>query len=250
MGHVTILVQHAWKIQNSNKQEAGIPSSYEIDRNARIGRVPTPPTDDHLPPKSLGAHIRVTVPSSIAQLVVYYNTCTSIKDRRECETACQDILYRLEHLLSASNVPDDQRKTLIKYELPKPYARTTNAKANRVDKHTQNTRKYASEARISVVMLIRCRSETIRDQAMFLLCEALDTNLVSACEHETMHLQMLWVELVQVLRQFIDDKRRDQEMDTPIPEEMSSNSDFDDSFDLRVEVDSFLVNLLMVLIAN
>jgi hypothetical protein len=59
-------------------------------------------------------------------------------------------------------------------------------------------------------MLARCKSKQIRDKSMCLLCEALDTNILSTDKYEVMQLQMIWVELVQMFRQVIDARRYNQ----------------------------------------
>ena len=45
MGYVTVIIQHGWKMENSRVQKNGNPNSYEIDRQARLGR---PISPDHI----------------------------------------------------------------------------------------------------------------------------------------------------------------------------------------------------------
>jgi hypothetical protein len=219
MGYVTILVQHAWKVQNADKQRDGIPVSYEIDKAARgMVRAMSAARKTQLASKPLASHVRVTVPSSIAQLVSYYNTCENPKDREECEIAVLDTLYRLEHLLTQSTINDSQRQQQIKFCLPKRTGLPgfSRSKIDRRSKKSieqslicqpQISTKYAAEARISVLMLARCNSKHIRDSALLLLMEALDTNQISSSDHEMMHLQMLWVELVEIVRNILAVRR-------------------------------------------
>nr|KAJ3422749.1 hypothetical protein HK105_006494 [Polyrhizophydium stewartii] len=61
-------------------------------------------------------------------------------------------------------------------------------------------------------MLARCRTSHIRDRAMDLLLEALDTNALATDAHEAQALQHLWSELVHVFRSVIDDRRRRRAM--------------------------------------
>ncbi|KAJ3275459.1 hypothetical protein HDV01_000286 [Terramyces sp. JEL0728] len=221
MGHVTILVQHAWQIRSSRRQKNGNPVSYNFDKNiANIGRSSSPQYLSPLYPKPLASYVRVTVPSSIAQLVKYYNSADTLEKKSECEAACMDILDRLQHIILASNIPDNVRVDKMRQQLgggkdgysyktklnPKQKPKQAEKAAN--IEQVERVRSYSSESRISVVMLARCRSQTIRTQSMLLLCEALDTNALSTCDHEIMHLQMLWVELVQMMRHVIDARKR------------------------------------------
>jgi hypothetical protein len=135
----------------------------------------------------LAAQVRVTVPSSISQLVKYYNACDSPNARRECETACRDILERLEHLVLALVIHDPIRKDVIRSRLNTKKANGIPAQVNEIA--LEKTRNFATEARISVIMLARCKSKHIRDKSMALLCEALDTNMLSTNSHEVMQLQ-------------------------------------------------------------
>ncbi|KAI8907191.1 hypothetical protein EDD86DRAFT_255376 [Gorgonomyces haynaldii] len=145
----------------------------------------------------LAAQVRITVPSTIAQLVKFYNQCDTPVLRRECETACRDVLDRLEHLVLISTIPDPLRRDFIRSRKGR-------------QQQEQKSHKLAGLGRISVLMLARCRSKHIRDRSMELLVEALDTNELSVSEEEANHLQMLWVELVQMLRHIIDAKRSSQ----------------------------------------
>jgi hypothetical protein len=220
MGYVTILVQHAWKVQNADKQRDGVPASYEIDKAARgMVRAMSAARKVQLASKPLISHVRVNVPSSIAQLVSYYNTCEDPRDREDCETAVLDTLYRLEHLLTQSTVNDSQRQQYIRLCLPPPggVSGFSKCKIDRRSKKSieqslisqaQISTKYAAEARISVLMLARCNSKYVRDSALLLLMEALDTNQISNSDHEIMHLQMLWVELVEMVRTILSVRRQ------------------------------------------
>jgi hypothetical protein len=267
MGHVTILVQHAWKIQNSSKQKNGNPTGYDIDRVARgMARPVTAHKKDDLPDKPLAAYIRVTEPGSVAQLVNYYNSCEDGKEKSGCETTCQDILYRLEHMILQSSVPDSQRQKAVKFSLPRrklvanrglfiPKLDRRAKKYTEIGTHQshENTSKYAAEARISVLMLARCQSKSIKELAMLLLCEALDTNQLCTSEHEIIHLQMLWVELVQMLRNIVDMRRQEQsqsgtEVKLHSIENLEQNLDImlDQSFDSRIGVDNYFETLLTV----
>ena len=248
MGHVTILVQHAWKMQSSQNQPDGLPKTYKI-------RVAPRPVDQSrtLAPPPLSAHIRVTVPASIAQLVKYFNSSHDDEEIRECETAIRDVLTRLEHLVLASNISDQYRYDHIRAKLQtktKLLVSSSKAKSQRVSSAStkesttitsDRTRKSAAEARISVLMLTRCRSRVIRDKSLMLLCESLDTNALSSSDHEMMHLQMLWVEMVQLFRHVIDAKRK----------KMFEVEDNEESIeDTRINVDEHVENLLTVISDN
>ncbi|KAJ3255381.1 6-phosphogluconolactonase [Boothiomyces macroporosus] len=193
------------------------------DQNiANAGRSSSPQNMSPLYPKPLASYVRVTVPSSIAQLVKYYNAADTPDKKNECEVACMDILDRLQHIILASNIPDNCRIDRMRQILANggssevfsektrlnPKHKVKQAEKQETPEQTERVRSYASESRISVVMLARCRSQTIRTQSMLLLCEALDTNALSTCDHEVMHLQMLWVELVQMMRHVVEARKR------------------------------------------
>jgi hypothetical protein len=208
MGCITILVQHAWKMQNQSKQIEGNLANYEINKVARgVIRPISAARKDDLSTKPLSSHVRVTIPSSVAQLVSYYNTCQTIRERKDCELACIDLLYRLEQITHQStNI--DQQKRKIYFQLPAQAGVSISRKhrnsRNQFEKSSLSKgTKYAAEARISILMLSRSNSKRIREYALLLLCEALDTNGLISSEHELMHLHMLWVELVQMLSNVI-----------------------------------------------
>lgn len=64
-----------------------------------------------------------------------------------------------------------------------------------------------------------------------LLVEALDTNVLSSSDHELMHLQMLWVELVQLFRNVFDNSGRLENPNNTV-------------LDQRIVVDGYIENLL------
>ncbi|KAH6575431.1 hypothetical protein BASA61_007213 [Batrachochytrium salamandrivorans] len=70
------------------------------------------------------------------------------------------------------------------------------------------TTRFASEARLSVLMLTRCKTQRIRDHAIDLLLESLDTNALSTTPEELHCLQHLWTELAHIFRSVVDDRRR------------------------------------------
>ncbi|KAI8928069.1 hypothetical protein BC831DRAFT_450288 [Entophlyctis helioformis] len=323
MGHITVLVQHAWAMQPTATASKGAGGANRATaapaqpRRTGIG-------DDHpgQPPTAaiattttstnanaaaaasaaanggtgaatsaskqlktlLAAKIRVTVPSSVAQLVRLYNSSTTASQRRACEVAARDIIARLEFLTLASTIPDPFRKDMIRAKIfpamPSSWATSSGASSGNhhgassafaatvasgpsaggyhglarrkplkpIGRHpTTNcdlssasptvavlgdgsgvasssasgssanaaaaanqakTRRFASEARLSVLMLARCRTRHIRDRSMDLLLEALDTNILSTDPEEIQSLQHLWSELVHVFRSVIDDRRR------------------------------------------
>ncbi|KAJ2999296.1 hypothetical protein HDV02_003229 [Globomyces sp. JEL0801] len=265
MGHVTILVQHAWKMQNAHKQMDGNPAMYPINHTARMRG--TADTDREVVETPLGirplaSYVRVTVPSSIAQLVKYYNGADTSDKKAECENACRDILARLETLILSSKITDNHRVDTIRERISKntdvlsygdnlifknhpQKSKLTSLKPEIPTDDTiaiEKNRKFAAEARISALMLARCKSQFIRSSALLLLCEALDTNTLSACDHEIMHLQMLWVELVQMMRHIVDARRSRNGYDSA-----RHKPDTPDDEIARSEVDVCLENLLTCL---
>lgn len=88
----TIVIEHNWKIRSSKHQSNGLPGSYEDLKPL------SPQEVSDLPEPPLAAHIRITVPQSIAQLVNYYNSCPP-SHLRTSEIAVKDVLSRLEHLV-------------------------------------------------------------------------------------------------------------------------------------------------------
>jgi hypothetical protein len=265
MGHVTVLIQHAWKMQNSRVQYDGIPISYKIDRVARLGGLDAVPFITPLAARPLIAHVRINTPSSIAQLVSYYNACQINNEISECEVACFDVLLRLEKLILPSAIPDMTRQTHYKLILkrhvkPKglllPKESKKTAQLIKIKEPTQSketNRKTVAEARISLLILARCRSIIIRDHSLILLCEALETNNLDTSEHEIMHLQMLWVELVHLMRQILDfRKKHSVGIQSDTGSNFAGKSDYSiDSFienalDGRILVDPFFQKLLVV----
>ena len=202
MGFVTIHVQHGWKMEASTHSKNGLPTPYNLPKSSSNGQ-----KNDNAksmiagrlkakPP--LSSLVRLTVPASVAQLVKYFN-CTQTKaELQELEEAVRDVLCRLEMLVLASCIPDSSRFDLIRSRLPgKQNERTP----------TEKTIKSSSEGRISALMLTRCRSHILREKALALLVESLDTNCLATTPHESMHLQMLWVEIVQFFRHVLDQAR-------------------------------------------
>ncbi len=150
-------------------------------------------------------------------------------------------MSRLEHLVLASTIPDSQRFDHIRERIKtsSPDLLGSRASEPNRDPASDNTRKSATEARISVLMMTRCKSRSIRDRALLLLCESLDTNLLSTADHELMHLQMLWVELVQLFRHVVDAQTRKLSSSMTTTPATTTK-------EIRVMVDSHLENLLRV----
>ncbi|KAJ3369784.1 hypothetical protein HDU91_006908 [Kappamyces sp. JEL0680] len=233
--HVTILLQHAWKVTPNLPN--GLPATYKVPQSALLWSETEPAATADLMPPPLAAHIRITIPASIAQLVKFYNSSSKIREMQECETTVRDVLSRLEHLVLASNIPDHNRFDRVREKMRQESRKALLQKpetASTPKEPTDHKRKAASEARISVLMMTRCKSHGIRDRALLLLCEALDTNQLSSSNHELMHLQMLWVELVQLFRHVVDARTR------KINRKLGS----DEESDRRVMVDSHLEHLL------
>jgi hypothetical protein len=211
MGRLTIVVEHGWKVENCTKQVNGIPNAYQINQNARLVRSKSFDLVTPLKERPLASYVRITVPSSVAQLVTYYNTCTSDADKEETYQTCYDLLIRIERIIRCSSIPDTTRRNCMKIEKQSnSFKKIKNVGIPRAPEEQLNEKspKCASEARISLLMLARMKSTEVRDQAMLLLVEALECNYLSSTNHEIMHLQMLWVELVQIFRQTLNSQVR------------------------------------------
>ena len=288
MGKVTIQIQHSWTMQPSKPQEEthiSRPASACVLQHAK----PVTPKKTNTTPLPLAAQVRITIPSTIAQLVSFYNTCDKPKAKRECDAACRDVLDRMEHMVLASQIMDPIRRDNIRSRLEtgksfqkessvvsektrhfatpsgKPRQLTTQTFSKETSVALEKTRHFATEARISVLMLSRCRSKHIRHRAMELLCEALDTNTLSVRDHEIMQLQMLWVELVHVLRQYIDAQRAQSSLQQyqnkqhgqrrmskvykgPSTVEETVNNLIHHATDQRVSIDFYIESILIVFV--
>lgn len=254
MGFVTIHVQHGWKIESSKSSKNGLPTPYKVptvspdsrslpNSNTESGTLSAPGLQK--PP--LSSLIRLTLPASVAQLVKYFN-CTQETDQlRELEEAVRDVLSRLELLVLASCIPDPSRFDHIRSRLGSSttkFDKNSNEKINS-NSTSETTIKSSTEGRISVLMLTRCRSHLLRERALALLVEALNTNQLSTTPHETMHLQMLWVELVQLFRHVLDTyRRRSFQM---LYSEDNATSAIPSDNSNRTLIDNRLQNLLTVL---
>ncbi|KAJ8325251.1 hypothetical protein QVD99_006007 [Batrachochytrium dendrobatidis] len=271
MGHVTVLVQHAWAMQSmaaaKKPNQHGADKRKPITQNTNLKKnqsvnastMPIPKTLAQITSrKVLPSQIRVTVPSSVAQLVNMYNSSQTVAQRQTCQATACDILARLEHLVLASIIHDPFRKDMVRSSIyPVLDSASTGVFTKAAGAHRQKplkslgqaalanshpstlsavfsspiidpvfkphhdskfignsnssaskTTQFASEARLSVLMLSQCRTRHIRDRAMDLLMESLDTNILSTHMEETICLQHLWIELVHVLRHTIDGRRR------------------------------------------
>jgi hypothetical protein len=204
MGFVTIHVQHGWKMEAATHSKNGLPTPYSVSNSSASQnrqeteniKINTTGKLKAKPP--LSSLIRLTVPASVAQLVKYFN-CTQTKgELHELEEAVRDVLCRLEMLVLASYIPDSSQ---IRFRM-----RTT-TKQTEKSVPTETTIKSSSEGRISALMMTRCRSKILRDKSLALLVDALDTNYLATSPHETMHLQMLWVEMIQLFRHVLDTLR-------------------------------------------
>ena len=250
MGFVTIHVQHGWQIQSSKSSKNGLPTPYTVHSPTENATSPQSQKDggfsslaaSPLQKPPLSSLIRLTLPASVAQLVKYFNCTQETNQLRELEEAVRDVLSRLELLVLASCIPDPSRFDHIRSRL---YSSAPKSDKKSSEKSTPDTTiRSSSEGRISVLMLTRCRSHLLRQRALALLVEALDTNQLSTSSHETMHLQMLWVEMVQLFRHVLDTyrKRTFQMLDSedaaaPIPPPDNS---------ARTLIDSRLQTLLTV----
>lgn len=143
---------------------------------------------------SLASQIRITSPDSVLRLVSMHNEVSIFpgphsREAKECELACRDVLVRLEHLILASNIPDefriDQLKGMLKYSADVA--------------STERTRHFAALARVSVVHLAGCISISVRSRAIQMLVEALSVNSLSDVDDEIMQLNYLLKSIVQFM---------------------------------------------------
>jgi hypothetical protein len=198
---------------------------------------------------SVKRQVRITVPSTVAQLVKEYNGCQPGKQKDALFAICLDTLSKLQLLIMSSAIYDSSRKdSKEKYDSLSIRDPNTMAQARAKDK----TRQFAAEARVSLVMLARCNSRVIRDKAWLLLTEALDINHLSLVDGEIHSLQMLCVELIQVLRQIIEARRQRLHLDDKSLWQSNANaiqcveSVITNALDTRIFVDDTLLSVLIV----
>lgn len=171
MGYLTIQIKNSWLMQNN--QRDGIPNSTTIDNRVLTDKIQMP----------LASLVRLTNPASMLQFVEYCNTNVGNK---EIDLVLIDILSRIKNLLNGSKI-----------------SKACNGVYGA-------TRKSASEARISLVLLMRCNS-ICKAYASSLLLHSLEFNGLSTSDHERLNLQMLWVELVEYVNLQMLEKGGEQE---------------------------------------
>ncbi|KAJ3414575.1 hypothetical protein HDV05_006314 [Chytridiales sp. JEL 0842] len=215
MGFVTVLIQHSWAMQPAGA--ADIPDGQKATHGSDA---------------KLSDNVRISVPSSVASFVKVFNMANSDALRRKCDNMALDILARLEHMVLTSCVTDNLRKDPMrgslksqeemvvsvkptKQQKPKKSDSETPTRDSGTSKSTEKDtvsrvkkRRYASQARRSVVALAKARSRYIRAKAMDLVLEALDTNELDVDEVEITNLLLLVTELVEFVESTIEGRKR------------------------------------------
>jgi hypothetical protein len=164
MGFVTVLVQHAWAMQPAGAIDPA--------------KIPDKPveTDFKFETKD---DVRISVPSSVTAFAKGYNATTTAEERRKNEIKAFDLLQRLEHMALACRISDPFRFNKQKAANAKSNDRVKdelrntqkeNAKANPIV--ASKTRRYAAQARRSLLALSRVRSKEIRRKSLHILIDA------------------------------------------------------------------------------
>ncbi|KAJ3074419.1 hypothetical protein HDU98_011296 [Podochytrium sp. JEL0797] len=216
MTFITVLVQHAWAMQPAGATSNN-PKSPQLPASQKLKRIPT---------------VRVSIPSTVSDFVQVFNQEICPEMRQNLDTIALDVLSRLEDLVLASKIIDPQRKDPMRHAAKEqkqsafkkrissagarskvdssdPNAKnrdeSSNAKKN-LAVRTQ-TRRYAAQARRSLLALATARSRVIRAKCIALLIEALDTNELGADDGEVASLLLLVKELGDVLEGAIEARR-------------------------------------------
>ncbi|KAI9342879.1 hypothetical protein BDR26DRAFT_917800 [Obelidium mucronatum] len=283
MTFITVLVQHAWAMQ-----PAGASST-----KPQNGQSPADKRDQ-LPAKKARRipAVRVSIPSTVTDFVQVFNRETNPELRQSLDIAALDILSRLEDLALASTIVDLQRKDpmrsaaknqkqkIFKKRILSAGTRATVAAAAADAKNKDEssdakknllvrtqTRRYAAQARRSLLALATARSKVIRTKCIALLIEALDTNELGADDGdstvsdsvtcaklsrikfmigEVASLLLLVKELGDVLEGALESRRQKQAISSIKVLEMASDSIDHGSLDIQalsVPMDEFLEKL-------
>ncbi|KAJ3240765.1 hypothetical protein HDU78_002117 [Chytriomyces hyalinus] len=257
MTHITVLVQHAWAMQPAGVAPAK-PSEAEHSSSKGSPRAKIP-------------RVRVSIPSTVGNFVYLFNLETHTAETRALlDAQALDILARLEDLALASSIRDPLRKdpmleqshahkaklfktkpaplvpkksARIQTPFPNPAAPTSSSSSTLSS--ATSSRRYAAQARRSLLVLATCRSRTIRSRSMGLLMEALDTNELGSDDGEVAALLLLVKELGDVLESAIGARRaRAAQLPKNESEAVASNNRNSDSIQaLSVNVDEFLEKL-------
>ncbi|KAJ3236793.1 hypothetical protein HDU81_010362 [Chytriomyces hyalinus] len=253
MTHITVLVQHAWAMQPAGVAPAK-PSDTEHSSSKGPARAKIP-------------RVRVSIPSTVGNFVYLFNLETHTAETRALlDAQALDILARLEDLALASSIRDPLRKdpmleqshahkaklfktkpallipkksTRIQTPFPNPAAAPSSSTSTLSS--ATSSRRYAAQARRSLLVLATCRSRTIRSRSMGLLMEALDTNELGSDDGEVAALLLLVKELGDVLESAIGARRARAAQLPKNESEVTANSDSIQA--LSVNVDEFLEKL-------
>ena len=195
MGFVTVLVQHSWSMQPSK--------SCRKPAKTSIGSRPNKKNQP----------VRLTDIKSVIRFTDQFNRSDSA-NRRFLESEARDILDRLARLSLQSSILDPVRIDPIRQSL-KAVRKPVTPDSVGQDK----TRFYAAQARISLVAFGTSQALHLRDKALDILIEALDTNLLSYDASESKCLFDLIIHLKKAVQIAVDNTR------TENPTEMRVNAD-------------------------
>ncbi|ORY53092.1 hypothetical protein BCR33DRAFT_779441 [Rhizoclosmatium globosum] len=194
MTFITVLVQHAWAMQPagaSSTQPRNQQKDNVQDQKKRPRRIP---------------EVRVSIPATVTDFVQVFNQETSPELRQSLDTYALDVLSRLEDLVLASTISFDSKRKdpmrvaakdvkqkTFKKRILSARTRSSMAAAALDAKEKDDasdakknllvrtqTRRYAAQARRSLLALATARSRVIRAKCIALLIEALDTNELGA----------------------------------------------------------------------
>ncbi|KAI8618912.1 hypothetical protein BC830DRAFT_1106610 [Chytriomyces sp. MP71] len=204
MTHLTVLVQHSWAMQPAGAGPAPPP------------KAAAPETSSSRPKKPKIPRVRISIPSTVANFVYLFNLETHTSEMRAIlDAQALDILTRLEDLALASCIRDPRRRDPLREQAVAQKAKAFGSKHAPKSKSMEDisaprnnsltasiltaTRRYAAQARRSLLALATCRSRAVRSRSIGLLLEALDTNELGSDDGEVAALLLLVKELGDVL---------------------------------------------------
>ena len=237
MGFVTILVQHSWSMvpngsENSTKSNLVSPASRNSQKRSD--------SKSNSVNKSIKSNqVRLTDLSSIRSFMEAYNRASTVYQRQIMECEIRDILDRLSRLTLQSSITDTGRIDTIRSSLKPVRSHSQTSSESGSDK----TRFYAAQARLSLVVFSSCRTRHLRERALDILLESLDTNALSYDPQESKLLFQLLDELRMALELVVDRARSKRSL---IMSETESGDVRGTDVDMRVSVDGHMERLLKV----
>jgi hypothetical protein len=202
MGFVTVLVKHNWSLQPSQTNRQLTVSSATATAHQQQSSSSKMTNSKKL--------TRLTDKASIQMFIKRYNVAASDNERQHLESEIRELLDRLSRLVLLSCLSDPVRQDSIRQSLKSVFnikAKTKIAGKKfdaRQEPSVEKTKVVASQARLSLICYSYCRTKHIKDKAMDILLEALNTNVLAYDSKETELLFDLVDELRLALEHTVD----------------------------------------------